>query len=81
MSGVGSLALRVAEAFKDRCTHQLMPSVGLEAGLVIPAEAEGLSKRDRALAALEGKNLRELGEVARRLCVIAQRCRVSAWIF
>jgi very-short-patch-repair endonuclease len=67
MSGVGILALRVAEALKDRCTHQLMPSVGLEAGLVIPAEAEGLSKRDRALAALEGKNLRELGEVARRL--------------
>jgi hypothetical protein len=67
MSGVGSLALRVAEALKDRCTHQLMQSVGLEAGLVIPAEADGLSKRDRALAALEGKNLRELGDVARRL--------------
>jgi very-short-patch-repair endonuclease len=67
MSGVGSLAFRVAEALKDRCTHQLMPSVGLEAGLVIPAEAEGLSKRDRALAALEGKNPRELGDVARRL--------------
>ena len=67
MSGVERLSLRVAEALKDRCTHQLMPSVGLEAGLAIPAEAEGLSKRDRALAALEGKTLRELGEVARRL--------------
>jgi hypothetical protein len=48
MSGVGSIALRVADALKDRCTLQLMPSVGSEAGLVIPAEAEGLTKRGRA---------------------------------
>jgi hypothetical protein len=69
MNGAGNLALRIAEALKDRCTHQVMPSVALEAGLVIAAEAEGLSKRDRALAALDGKSPIELGEVARRLGV------------
>jgi very-short-patch-repair endonuclease len=70
MSGSSNLALRIAEALKQRCTHQVMPSVALEAGLVIAAESEGVSKRDRALAALEGKSARELGEVARRLGAI-----------
>jgi hypothetical protein len=32
MSGAGNLALRIAEALKQRCTHQVMPSVALEAG-------------------------------------------------
>lgn len=67
MNGAGNLSARIAEALKDRCTHQTMPGVALEAGLVIAAEAEGLSKRDRALAALDGKSPRELGEIARRL--------------
>ncbi len=67
MNGAGNLVARIAEALKDHCTHQAMPGVALEAGLVIPAEAEGLSKRDRALAALDGKSPRELGEIARRL--------------
>lgn len=67
MNGAGSLAARIAGALKDRCTHQAMPGVALKAGLVIAAEAEGLSKRDRVLAALDGKSPRELGEIARRL--------------
>lgn len=67
MSVASNLALRIAGALKDRCTHQVMPSVALEAGLIMAAEAEGMSKRDRALAALDGKSPRELGEVARRL--------------
>jgi hypothetical protein len=32
MSGAGNLALRIAEALKQRYTHQVMPSVALEAG-------------------------------------------------
>jgi very-short-patch-repair endonuclease len=67
MSGAGKLALQIAEALRQRCTHQVMPGVALQAGLIISPEAEGLSKRDRALAALEGKSLRELGEVAKWL--------------
>jgi arginase family enzyme len=51
MSG-SNLALRIAEALKQRCTHQVMPSVALEAGLVIAAEAEGVSKRDRSSPAV-----------------------------
>jgi hypothetical protein len=66
MSGASNLTLRIAGALKDRCTHQVMPSVALEAGLIISPEADGMSKRDRALDALDGKSLRELGEVARR---------------
>lgn len=54
MNGASNLALRDAEALKQHRSHQAMPSVALEAGLVIAAEAEGVSKRDRALAALEG---------------------------
>lgn len=56
MNGAGKLSARIAEAFKDRRTHQAMPGVALEAGLVISAKAEDPSKRDRALAALAGKS-------------------------
>jgi hypothetical protein len=64
MNGASNLSARIADALKDRSTHQAMPGVALEAGLVIATEAEGLSKRDRALAALDGKSPRELGEIA-----------------
>ena len=66
MSGASNLALRIARALNDRCTYQVMSNVALEAGPIIAPEAEGMSKRDRVLDALDGKPLREPGEVARR---------------
>jgi hypothetical protein len=39
MRGASNLAPRIAGALKDRCTHQVMPSVALEAGLIMAAEA------------------------------------------
>lgn len=67
MSYVKRLALRVSEAIKDCWTQPLMPRVWLAAGLVIPGEAEGLSSRERALALLEAKILRDLDRVTRLL--------------
>ena len=43
-----------------------MPSLGLSAGLTISPYEEGVSKRDRARQALEGKSAREIAEIARR---------------
>ncbi len=68
MSSVGDIAYRIAETLKQRCTHPVLPVVARDvAGLVIPDEGDGLSKRDRVLAALEGKSLQEHGEIACRL--------------
>lgn len=62
------LAFRIAETLKELCTQQEMPAVALEvAGLAIPAAAEGATKRQQVLAALEDKSARDLGEIARRL--------------
>jgi hypothetical protein len=67
MSGAADLAERIAEALRQRATNSQMASVGLRAGVVIPAYEEGVSKRDRAHQALAGKTERELGEIARLL--------------
>jgi very-short-patch-repair endonuclease len=60
------LASRIAQALK-RLTHTEMSTVAKEVGLLIPPEATGLSKRDRALLALTGKTRFELGQVGRQL--------------
>jgi AbiJ N-terminal domain 3 len=67
MNSAGGLALKIAETLKLRCTHDVITNVGLEIGLDIPPEAEGVTKRDRVLAALEGKDVGELGAIAQRL--------------
>ena len=68
MSATRDIAFRIAEMLKERCTHQVLPVVALEvAGLAVPDEGDGLSKRDRVLAALQCKSLREHAEIARRL--------------
>jgi len=48
MSGAVDLAERIAETLRQRATNDQMTSVGLRAGVVIPAYEEGVSKRDRA---------------------------------
>ena len=60
------LASRIAEVLK-RYTHTEMPTVARDVGLLIPPDTTGLSKRDRALVALEGKARLELGQIARQL--------------
>ena len=68
MTAGGDLSFRIAEMLKQHCTHEMMPAVALEAaGLLIPTEGGGASKRDRVLSALDGKNARELGEIAKRV--------------
>ncbi len=68
MSGASNLALRIAGAPKDRCTHQVMPSVALEAGLIMAAEAEGMSKRDRRLPLSKSRAVKR-----RRRCISGHR--------
>jgi hypothetical protein len=67
MSGAADLAERIAETLRQRATNDQMTSVGLRAGVVIPAYEEGVSKRDRARQGIAGKTERELGEIARLL--------------
>lgn len=64
MRGVNNLEAMIAEHLKSRCTHAEMPSVAARAGLEIPPVEDGISKRDRAVAALAGRSERELGEIA-----------------
>src|SRR5215475_7683567 len=45
MSGVANLAERIAETLRLHATNDQMPSVGLRAGVVIPAYEAGVSKR------------------------------------
>jgi AbiJ N-terminal domain 3 len=67
MSGAADLAERIAETLRQRATNDQMTSVGLRAGVVIPAYEEGVSKRDRARQGIAGKTERKLGEIARLL--------------
>lgn len=61
------LSEAIAEALRSRYTGVVMGAVAMEvARLQLPA-GEGLSKRDRARIALEGKDRRELAEIARDL--------------
>lgn len=68
MSASGDLALRIAGKLAQHCTHQSLHAIALgAAGLAIPEGRAGESKRDRVLAALEGKCRRECADIARRL--------------
>jgi very-short-patch-repair endonuclease len=69
MSAPADLTERLASIIQQRATNAEMPPLGLSAGLTIPPYQEGVSKRDRARAALAGKSPRELGEIAQRLGV------------
>jgi hypothetical protein len=69
MRGAPHLTGRIAEALRQHCTHERMSEVGRQVGLVIPPAREDVSKRDRALRALDGKSARDLGEIAQQLGV------------
>lgn len=66
MSPTSSLAFRIAETVRGRCTHDSLASHALELGIVVPDLPEGTSKRDRLLAGLQGKASREIAEIARK---------------
>jgi hypothetical protein len=67
MSAASHLVEQIAGALASYVTHDQMPSIAGEAGLVISAAQDGVSKRDRARQAMAGKSAGELGEIARRL--------------
>jgi len=62
-----NLSEAIAEALRSRYTGVMMVTVAMEVARLQLPSGEGLSKRDRARAALEGRSRRELAEIARDL--------------
>lgn len=67
MTKANHLVEQIAEVLRSRATNDLMPSIALSVGLIMPEFADGGSKRERARQALAGKSDLELGEIARQL--------------
>jgi len=71
--GNNALALLIAEALKNRCTHETLPGVAEDVGFAL---GEATSKRDRALAGLKTADRKTLGAIAEH---VGRRFTDSIW--
>jgi hypothetical protein len=71
--GNNALALLIAEALKNRCTHETLPGVAEDVGFAL---GEATSKRDRVLAGLKTADRKTLGAIAEH---VGRRSPTSIW--